>query len=271
MTRVLAPGVRLGFAVKVLGAGGLPSHDARRHASGPHLSTSLEYLEAILAYLDDIDVRCYRMATALAPYASHPDLPQFRRQPAECAERLAEVGAIADGRDAAFDRFQQGFELLSDAARARLVVENDDRTFGLGDVLVLAERIGRPVVWDILHHHCHDPEAIPDGEALRLALDTWPDGVRPKIHFSTARTDVEERKVTVGRRVERRLVLPNERAHADVVDALAFESFLTGPGAGLDFDVMLEAKAKDLAVLRLRDQLGRRGFAWRDGTLVAPG
>jgi UV DNA damage endonuclease len=322
-------GVRLGFAVKVLGAGGLPSHDARRHASAPHLSTSLDYLEAILAYLDDIDVRCYRMATSLAPYASHPDLPRFRRQPAECAERLAEVGAVArghgirltshpgqytvlnsederirglaaaelevqaelmdgmglppesvvvlhvggaaGGRDAAFARFERGFELLSDAARARLVLENDDRTFALGDVLVLAERIGRPVVWDILHHHCHDPEAIPDGEALRLALATWPDGVRPKIHFSTARTDVEERKVKVGRRVERRLVLPNERAHADVVDALAFESFLTGPGAGLDFDIMLEAKAKDLAVLRLRDQLARRGFGWQEGGLVAPG
>jgi hypothetical protein len=30
-------------------------------------------------------------------------------------------------------------------------------------------------------------------------------------------------------------------------------------GAGLDFDVMLEAKAKDLALLRLRDQLRERG------------
>ncbi len=28
---------------------------------------------------------------------------------------------------------------------------------------------------------------------------------------------------------------------------------------GLDFDVMLEAKGKDLALLRLRDQLARRG------------
>ena len=38
--------MRLGFAVKVLGGGGLPSHD----------------------------IRMNRMATALAPYASHPDL-----------------------------------------------------------------------------------------------------------------------------------------------------------------------------------------------------
>jgi UV DNA damage endonuclease len=321
--------VRLGFAVKVLGDGGLPSHDTRRWQSGPHLSTSLDHLEAILARLDELDVRCYRMATALAPYASHPDLPQFRDQPAQCAERLAEVGAqarrlgirltthpgqytvlnsedervqrlaaeelevqaelmdgmglgpesvvvlhvggAAGGRDAALARFEAGFALLSDAARARVVVENDDRSFGLGDVLELSRRIGRPVVWDILHHHCHDPDAIPDAEALRLALATWPDGVRPKIHFSTARTDVEERKRKVGRRVEKHLALPPQRAHADLVDALAFEGFLTGAARGHEFDAMLEAKAKDLALLRLREQLQRRGFAWRDGGIAAPG
>ena len=37
----------------------------------------------------------YRMATALAPYASHPDLPQFHRQVEECAEQLERVGELA--------------------------------------------------------------------------------------------------------------------------------------------------------------------------------
>src|SRR5919206_3336480 len=87
--------MRLGFAVKVLGAGGLPSHDTRRWQSGPHLSVPLDRLEAILAYLEDAGIGMYRMATALAPYASHPDLPQFRGQPTACAERLAAVGARA--------------------------------------------------------------------------------------------------------------------------------------------------------------------------------
>ena len=58
---------RLGFAVKVLGAGGLPSHDTRRWQSGPHLRHSLERLRAILDYLDANDIRMYRVATALAP------------------------------------------------------------------------------------------------------------------------------------------------------------------------------------------------------------
>jgi UV DNA damage endonuclease len=311
--------MRLGFAVKVLGAGGLPSHDTRRHQSEPSLGVSLEYLEAIFAYLDDHDIRFYRMATGLAPYASHPDLVQFRDQPARFAERLAEVGAraralglrltthpgqytvlnsedpeiqrlavvefevqaelfdgmglgpecvvithvggAAGGTDAALERFERGFSMLSDAAKRRLVVENDDRTFALCDVLRLSERIGRPVVWDILHHHCNDPEHIPDREALERALATWPEGVRPKIHYSTPKTAVEERKKKVGRRVERSLVLPQLRAHADVIDPIGFEQFLRETAEGLDFDVMLEAKAKDLALLRLREQLALRGVA----------
>jgi UV DNA damage endonuclease len=297
--------VRLGFAVKVLGAGGLPSHDTRRHQSGPSLGVSLERLGAILAYLDDVDVRFYRFATALAPYSSHPDLPQFRDAPKRFAEPLARigesarekgirltshpgqytvlnsekpevrrlaavelevqaelmdgmglgpesvvvlhVGGAAGGVDAALDRFEDGFATLSDAARSRLVVENDDRSFGVADVLRLSTRIGRPVVWDVLHHHCHDPAGIPDREALELALATWPEGVTPKIHYSTPKTAVEERAG--------RIVLPPLRAHADLIDPIGFEHFLTHTADGLDFDVMLEAKAKDLALLRLREQL----------------
>jgi UV DNA damage endonuclease len=162
------------------------------------------------------------------------------------------------------DRFVRGFELLPEHARARITVENDDRTFDLSDLLVLSGRIGRPVVWDILHHHCNDRSDVPDREALELALHTWPAGVRPKIHFSSPKTAVEERRKKVGRRVERSLVLPKLQAHADVIDPIAFEQFVTGPAAGHEFDVMLEAKAKDIALLRLRDQLATRGVLLSD-------
>ena len=170
------------------------------------------------------------------------------------------VGGAPDGTAPGLDRFEAGFARLAPEAQRRVVVENDDRTYALVDVLDLAARIGRPVVWDILHHHCHDPAGVPDDEALRLALATWPPGVRPKIHYSSPRTNVEERKKKVGRRVERMLVLPQLRAHADLIDPSGFEEFLLRTAHDCEFDVMLEAKAKDLALLRLREQLAARGL-----------
>ena len=79
----------------------------------------------------------------------------------------------------------------------------------------------------------------------------------PKIHYSTPKTALEERRRVDGGSTE--WVLPQLRAHADLIDPIAFEQFLRDTAAGLDFDVMLEAKGKDLALLRLREQSsGRR-------------
>jgi UV DNA damage endonuclease len=161
------------------------------------------------------------------------------------------VGGAVGGRDAAFDRFEDGLSRMGARGRARLVIENDDRSFSLTDVLELHGRTGLPVVWDILHHHCHDPERIPDVDALRLALGTWEDGVVPKIHWSTGKPE-------------------KLRAHADYLDPIAFDLFLRGPAAGLEFDVMLEAKAKDLALRRLREHLVERGFVWEFGRVGSP-
>ena len=87
--------MRLGFAVKALGREGLKSNDARRHASGPHLRVSLEYISTILDYLGDVGIKMYRMSSDIAPYVTHPDLPQFHNQIKEAASELAAVGAQA--------------------------------------------------------------------------------------------------------------------------------------------------------------------------------
>src|SRR5215213_3891171 len=82
---------RLGFAVKVLGNGGMKSADTRRWQSRPHLARSIEHLDAVFDYLEHIDVRVYRMSSSTVPYGTHPDLPEFeyRRQIEECEERLS--------------------------------------------------------------------------------------------------------------------------------------------------------------------------------------
>ena len=104
---------RLGFAVKVAGREGLKSNDARRWQSGPHLSVSMDMLRAILDYLDEIDVRMYRISSDFVPYCTHPDLPQFHGQIAECRTGLAELGRIARQRGIRLSLHPSQYVLLS--------------------------------------------------------------------------------------------------------------------------------------------------------------
>jgi hypothetical protein len=184
---------RLGFAVKVLGDGGLASHDTRRWQSGPHLSRSLERVEAILRYPDRKDTRMYRQPSG----------------------------------DAAVPR--PGGRVCGAARALRRAAAGSGHS---------------------------RPDARRDGSRCR-GLGTWPAEVVPKIHYSSPRLDVDVRRAREGRRVRERIVIPPLRAHADRVDPVAFEAFLRGAGPGRAFDVMLEAKAKDLALLELRNQLAR--------------
>jgi UV DNA damage endonuclease len=300
---------RLGFAVKVVGREGLKSNDARRWQSEPHLRVSIGYLREILDYLDEIDVRMYRISSDFAPYCTHPDLPQFHGQISECRGGLEELGRIARERgirlslhpsqyvllsaldpaindkgiwdvnsqaelldtmeqgpeavviihlggaygdkDAAMRRFAENVPRLSDAGRRRLVIENDETLYTVQDCLRVHEATGVRVVFDH-QHHLLNPGTLSLGEAARAALATWPAGVMPKIHFSSPRLDSR----TVVRGKKEVLAPPLLSQHADYVHPWEFAAFLREVGP-VPFDVMLEAKMKDEALLKLRADLDR--------------
>lgn len=298
---------RLGFAVKVAGREGLKSNDARKWQSGPHLEVSIGYLRQILDYLDEIDVRMYRISSDFAPYCTHPDLPQFHNQIAECRAGLAELGRIARERgirlslhpsqyvllsaldpgindkgiwdvnsqaelldameqgpeavvvlhlggaygdkEAAIQRFIANFPRLSEAGRRRLVIENDETLYTVQDCLRVHQAIGVPVIFDH-QHHLLKPGTLSIAEAVRAAVATWPAGVTPKVHFSSPRLDSR----TVVRAKKEVQVAPLLSQHADYVHPWEFAAFLRAAGP-VPFDVMLEAKMKDAALLKLRGDM----------------
>ena len=305
----------LGFAVKALGRPGVKSHDTRRWQSEPHLGVSLDHLRRVFAYLDEVDIRLYRIASGLVPYATHPDMPQFHRQVDECGAELEQIGAQArrlrlrlsfhpsqyivlnapdqdlaarsaadvevqaavleamglgdeavvvlhvggayGDRPAALARFATRYETLSPVARRRLVVENDDGRFSVPDLLWLHERTGVRLVFDVHHHHCYNPGGMENAQAASACLSTWRGwDVRPKVHFSSPRTDWGYRD---GSSDTARA--PNWAAHAEFVDPFAFATFYrlaadAAHSVGVaPPDVILEAKAKDVAVLQLRRDL----------------
>lgn len=305
--------MRLGFVVKPLARPELKSHDSRRWQNNPHLSVSLAYLRDLFAHLHAARIGMYRMADDLAPYATHPDMPQFHRQVEECAAELAEAGAqaravglrlsfhpaqyilinapdeglvarssaelavqasILDGMGmgpeavivthlggvygdaaAARERFARNFAALPPAVARRLVLENDDTRFGVADTLWVHERTGIRLIFDNLHHRLCNPDGRSPREALAACLATWPADVRPKIHFSTPRTEwrVEGDPAGEDAQVKR----SRWNYHSDYVNPFEFIDFLLLAEGLREFDVMLEVRAKDIALAQLREDLAR--------------
>jgi UV DNA damage endonuclease len=166
---------------------------------------------------------------------------------------VVHVGGLFGDAAASRERFARAFEGMPPVIQRRLALENDDRLFSLQDALWLHRRTGIRVVLDTLHHRCLNPSGHPLNNALALALATWPADEQPKIHVSSPRTALRQ----FTRQGQRYLQPPLPNQHSDFIDPFAVIDLLRGARAAnlRPFDIMLEAKAKDLALLRLREQI----------------
>ena len=141
---------------------------------------------------------------------------------------------------------------LRDVQR-RLVLEHDDTRFGVADILWVHERTGIRLVFDTLHHRLHNPDGRPPRDALAACLATWPPDVRPKVHFSSPRT---EWLVEPGADADVPQVRRTRWAyHADYVNPFEAIDFLHHAEGLREFDMMLEVRGKDLALMQLREDL----------------
>ncbi|HWQ14824.1 MAG TPA: TIM barrel protein [Roseiflexaceae bacterium] len=165
------------------------------------------------------------------------------------------VGGAHGDRAAALERFAARLERLPHAPRARLAAEPDEESFSLGDLLKLHQRTGLPIILDTLHLQLYNPERMALAEALGLALATWPPGVRPKVHVSTQRTEAHLQPARSGAAAQ--VIPPRHGQHADFVNPFEFAALVVAARGLPSFDAMLEAKAADLALLRLREDLAR--------------
>jgi len=316
MTNSPSQPLRFGFAVKVLGQADLKSNDTRRWQNEPHLRVSLGYLRDIFAYLAKHDISMYRMSSDIAPYVTHPDMPQFHQQIKECNIELRELGqqAKAQGlrlsfhpsqfvvlnspdpnlvaksiwdleaqaemldcmelgpeavlvihvggtygdRQSGCQRWIQTYHRLPEPVRRRLVLENDDIRYSAADVLSIHEETGVPLIFDYQHFWCNNPDNVDLRATFERFVRSWPQGVRPKIHFSSPRTEMREIKRKNRQTGKAEIVLqpPIWTGHADYLNPFEFITFMR-MAHDLEFDVMLEAKAKDLALIRIRRDLRR--------------
>jgi UV DNA damage endonuclease len=157
------------------------------------------------------------------------------------------VGGATGGKEAAVERLLRGIDLLTDRARARLAFENDDRLFAPADLLPLCRDAGVALVYDAHHHRCN-PDGLSVEDATLAAARTWAGrdpalgvaAAEPYFHVSSPRDGWDAR---------------NPRPHADYVDLADVPRLW----ALMDCTVDVEAKAKERAVLAVRDALAGPG------------
>ncbi|GAC1539390.1 MAG: UV damage repair endonuclease [Herpetosiphon sp.] len=175
------------------------------------------------------------------------------------AEAVVEVhvGSMAGGIAAATGRWIAAWEQLPTPVQRRLAIEHDHAGASLHDVLHIHAATGVGVVFDHLHWRLHNPEGMDLRSALEAALRSWPVGVRPKMHFASPRTEmaVRLRPDGTGRRRRWQLSPPRPGHHSDFVHVWEFAGFVEAAVGLPAFDVQIEAKASDVAVERLRDDL----------------
>lgn len=249
--------------------------------------SNIEALEKILRYNIDNSIHFYRMTSNFIPLATHPDVmwdylkyfkkdleyigklikdnnlrvdthpdqfnvinsdresvventlrtlnmqvDLFEAMNYEQGKLVIHIGGAKGGKDIALDRFINNLKNVPKRITDRLILENDDKTFNAKEVLQICEKTNLPMVFDIHHHNCNNCEEDIKS-LLPQIFKTWEDEeLVPKIHFSSPREFEKDRK------------------HADYIDANRFLEFIykAKESVNKDFDIMIEAKKKDITL-----------------------
>ncbi|MCC9604735.1 UV DNA damage repair endonuclease UvsE [Blastopirellula sp. JC733] len=149
-------------------------------------------------------------------------------------------GGAYGNKQESLERFAETLSRLSKRARSRLTVENDDVTYTPADLLPLCQSTGIPLVYDVHHHRCN-PDELSIEEATTAAIATW--NREPMFHLSSP---LEGWKG------------PKPQRHHDYIDVTDFPDCWRN----LELTVEVEAKAKELAVLKLKKQLAETWSAY---------
>lgn len=147
---------------------------------------------------------------------------------------ILHVGSKTDGFEKAKQRFLKNFNTLPLAIKNCLILENDDKSFTVEEVLNLCQSLNIPMVLDYHHYLCHHQKELTK-ELLEAIFHTWDKEVLPpKIHFSSPKSKTDF------------------RSHSDYLEIDGFLRLIRLlKTVNRDVDIMLECKGRDLALFKL--------------------
>lgn len=160
---------------------------------------------------------------------------------------LIHVGSSVLGKENSIKRFINNFNKLPDHLKKCIAIENDDKVYNIDDCLKISDILKIPVVLDYHHHICNNCGDIEN--YIERIFKTWK--TIPKIHFSSPKNKTKK----------------EFRSHHDYINIDDFITFLNKiKNINTDFDIMIEAKAKDDALFRLTRQLRYNNYDFIDET-----
>lgn len=145
---------------------------------------------------------------------------------------ILHIGGVYGDKERAIERFTSNFQLLSNGIKERLVIENDDKSYNIKEVLDIGRTLNIPVVYDNLHNEVLSyDQSKDDSYWIKQCKKTWrkEDGSQ-KIHYS--QQDLEKRP----------------GAHSTTIKVEEFMNFINEIDE--DTDIMLEVKDKNLSALK---------------------
>ena len=145
---------------------------------------------------------------------------------------------------------------LSPEARNCITIENDENSWGIEASLELADSCA--LVLDIHHHWCNTKGEYlePNDDRFSRIIDSWR-GVRPVIHYSISREEylngvALSTKPSFQQLEENGYKKGKLRAHSDMCWNKACNDWALSFAP--EFDIMVEAKLKNLANTQLYEQ-----------------
>ncbi|MFC4025534.1 UV DNA damage repair endonuclease UvsE [Oceanobacillus longus] len=162
------------------------------------------------------------------------------------------IGGAYGDKNKTLDRFHENLKKLPKEIKKHMTLENDDKTYDVQETLLTCEKENIPMILDYHHHMANNVE-----NDLPLYLDrifkTWNNfNMVPKVHLSSPKSEHAY------------------RSHADFVSLDFVLPFLKmAKELNQDFDIMIEAKQKNLAMQRLVEEVAAiRGVKRASGSSV---
>lgn len=161
------------------------------------------------------------------------------------AVMILHMGGVFGDKAATLDRFRENYAKLTPSVKRRMVLENDDVSWSVHDLLPICEELDIPLVLDFHHHNIvFDPDQLREGskdivDVMPRIRATWTrKGITQKMHYSESCHGA---------------VTPRDRRkHSARVKTL--------PPCPPDMDLMIEAKDKEQAVFELMRTFKLPGF-----------